>query len=696
MQKITRHFKYIILTAVFVFPVFIFAAWVDAPASPPGYGLSGCTPKPCAEEDFKPIMQNEIRQVKRGGLIVGVLSGLIRTNTTSDLADITSGPLEAFEVNGKIRASGFFDAQNPLYFIDPASDTSSGNLFGGLMVGGKLTALNLTVSGGAGIGATTDPREKLEVTGGTRFGQAPTTFPTLSAAMSSLTGTTATTSSTTSYPSVGTLLIDSEAMTYTNTTATTFTGLIRGALGTAAATHAIGATVKNYLFTALATATTPRMVITGDGNVGIGTTGPGYKLDVAGDINLPATGFLRIAGLSGSTGQVLSRISTGLAWQTPVVGANYWTLNATNDISNNNSSGRVGIGTTPNAKFDVGNGSDGVVIYQQVDNTQTIQAYIDGTWATRTTYASGCCNSLLLQPDVGNVGIGTTAPGAKLHILGSVQNTLALDSPSYPELTLRVGGVIKSYDAISTAAGGYFGTSAVGDRIIRAEAGNILFGYGSTELVRITTGGRVGIGTTPNAKFDVGNGSDGVVIYQQTDNTQTIQAYIDGTWATRTTYASGCCNSLLLQPDVGNVGIGTTAPGAKLDVLGNITVGFANATYITLRDDESPNGIKYIHANSNVVGFLSGAGSWLSYWDNAGNQVNYGGASFAGNVTIGGDLVADGNTWGAESMQGAVTSWGYECPAGYYVVGVWGDRSDSGGELNRDDWTVDGIKCKRL
>ncbi len=66
---------------------------------------------------------------------------------------------------------------------------------------------------------------------------------------------------------------------------------------------------------------------------------------------------------------------------------------------------------------------------------------------------------------------------------------------------------------------------------------------------------------------------------------------------------------------------------ANLQVNGNADVGFIRVGYgtqshITLEDDESPNGVKYIHANSNNIGFLSGAGAWLSRWDNAGNQVN--------------------------------------------------------------------------
>jgi FtsZ-binding cell division protein ZapB len=34
--------------------------------------------------------------------------------------------------------------------------------------------------------------------------------------------------------------------------------------------------------------------------------------------------------------------------------------------------------------------------------------------------------------------------------------------------------------------------------------------------------------------------------------------------------------------------------------------------------------VKYIHANSNYIGFLSGYGGWIAQWDNSGNQTNQG------------------------------------------------------------------------
>jgi hypothetical protein len=105
-----------------------------------------------------------------------------------------------------------------------------------------------------------------------------------------------------------------------------------------------------------------------------------------------------------------------------------------------------------------------------------------------------------------------------------------------------------------------------------------------------------------------------------------------------------------------NVGAATQTKSGTLNLGGNINViglmkgssglDVGNAagaySYITLRDDESVNGVKYIHANSDAIGFLSGTGLWLTYWDAAGNQQNFGqinsiggGAYRTGGVRVG-------------------------------------------------------------
>jgi len=118
-------------------------------------------------------------------------------------------------------------------------------------------------------------------------------------------------------------------------------------------------------------------------------------------------------------------------------------------------------------------------------------------------------------------------------------------------------------------------------------------------------------------------------------NTGTLRV-TSGAGATKVLTSDASGNATWQVPAVGSGdNLGNHTATQALNMAGNsitnagsitatnrLTVSEANGayTYITLRDDESPNGVKHVHANSNVVGFLSGAGSWLSYWSNAGDQ----------------------------------------------------------------------------
>jgi hypothetical protein len=65
---------------------------------------------------------------------------------------------------------------------------------------------------------------------------------------------------------------------------------------------------------------------------------------------------------------------------------------------------------------------------------------------------------------------------------------------------------------------------------------------------------------------------------------------------------------------------GSTMTG-KLTIQGNrLRVGESSDTvsWIEMMDDESSNGLKYIHANSNLIGFVGGPGSWIMYVNSSG------------------------------------------------------------------------------
>ncbi len=234
------------------------------------------------------------------------------------------------------------------------------------------------------------------------------------------------------------------------------------------------------------------------------------------------------------------------------------------------------------------------------------------SWATGGQWSTSGSN---IYYSTGNVGIGMTPGNAKLDItqnanvvgLGITSNSAGWGSG----IGLNNTGGGRNWGIYSGADGSFHfnDTTAGADRLV------------------INSSGNVAIGNAPaNDKFTVGtnsNGSDGVVIRQNGDNSSSIQAFIDGQWSNRASYAGGCCNALALQPDVGSVGIGTVSPSQKLDVAGNVT---AQVYY-----DRDNTGYYLDSNNGSVLNdvYLTSRGMWLSqtarkdggeFW--AGAQVN--------------------------------------------------------------------------
>ena len=247
---------------------------------------------------------------------------------------------------------------------------------------------------------------------------------------------------------------------------------------------------------------TTRMRIKGDGTIGIGTDSPDFKLDVRDS----SYNVLLVSGAGNGTYPILhvkdsSDISTAL-----FEGNRAGDQSSRISLWHNPASAHEGSHTAivfqmnndQNAKHNYGEIKSGIDDY--TEDTE------DGYLAFSQIKAGSLTEGMRINST--GVGIGTTAPDAPLHILkaaggANIVTALKLD----PDDTTTNSGVSIDFNASTTNTG----ASLVGSRIIGAREGSNASGFLALytspdatssvplERMRITSAGKVGIGTTAPA-----------------------------------------------------------------------------------------------------------------------------------------------------------------------------------------------------
>jgi len=326
---------------------------------------------------------------------------------------------------------------------------------------------------------------------------------------------------------------------------------------------------------------TERMRINSSGNVGIGTTSPSTKLEVVGNFK---------SSLSGYEFQVYPAFDTNLVGMG--ASSNHNLAIVTNAIERMRitSGGNVGIGTTtPASKLNVSGDnisvSAGYGLAWSGDTSRIMTPEDNVSGALIQTpgiirFNPGSSEKMRINSS-GNVGIGTTNPTEKLHVAGVAQ---ILDDGSRGRITFQISSTQNDLYSTTTAFDDY--------RNLRLSSNElILSSGGTTERMRITSGGNVGIGTTsPSEKLHIdgnirltnGNGfttANSIVrqINSHAGSANQFQiASIDfltsdfvdgGTIVLKTNGYSGNTERMRIT-SAGNVGIGTTTPfsNAKLQI----------------------------------------------------------------------------------------------------------------------------------
>jgi len=338
-------------------------------------------------------------------------------------------------------------------------------------------------------------------------------------------------------------------------------------------------------------------------NVGIGTTEPAYKLDVQGGQINSSGGFCiagncktsweqAIGGLWTQDGNNIYNANTGNVGIGVISPSQKFQVNTTTtEAFVVTSAGQVGIGTTePTSHLSFGQ-AVGNITSDTADASDTKAIRITGGGSYGNTRGasivvkgnefSGSGGELYLEAgniattgvvriytgaserltilDNGNVGIGTTNPNTKLNIF---------DNSSGPIISLQ--GLTTNYRGLRIAD-----TNNTENWFAGANASNkyVIKRNGTTDDVTIDTSGNVGIGTTgPLASLEVKRTAADANFAAWIEGTNTanygLGVNIAATTSTKAIadFRSGNTSRLFVRAD-GNVGIGTTSPGAKLEVV---------------------------------------------------------------------------------------------------------------------------------
>ena len=362
-----------------------------------------------------------------------------------------------------------------------------------------------------------------------------------------------------------------------------------------------------------------------DTNVGIGTTSPDYKLDVAGNIGLDQY------------------------------------------IYHNGDADTYFNFTADNLAVNVGGET---LISLVEDGTQDIvELGDDGDVDIKLS--AGADGALFVQGSDGYVGVGTTTPSRQLEIHNSD------DSSVEPMAIYNDNGDIAFDFVLNSTGGGLLGINDSSEtRDIQLYAGGNVF---------FNNNGNVGIGTTNpiygklEVKPTANDASTGIALF--TGSGSTARSWIDssGNWLmTRGTTAT---NGISMKTD-GNVGIGTTNPTGELNVIPSATIGgstignagilvgttssgigidtneiYAKGTNLIMGVIDTANDIRFQQGTNNLMSIDGGTGNVGIGTTNptSANLQVVGSTHISSNATIKGNTTIEGSTVTLSGIPGLTT-----------------------------------------
>jgi hypothetical protein len=383
-----------------------------------------------------------------------------------------------------------------------------------------------------------------------------------------------------------------------------------------------------------------------NGRVGIGTTGPAYALDV-----------------------------NGVIVQRPAAAANmnnYIQANAAQAQSTTNLNPGVTVWSGSGYRYGMDLGYVGSRYRTRLFAPGIAAGNADigfgfHTAGTDPTAQSSFTEAMTIRGDTGNVGIGTTAPGYLLTINGpnasasgphtAVYTSADTTYPVFQQLNWAHDNVSLNFDTVYNGGAAFISSSNTNNFQIYKRSGLLEFNYAQAVAagsniswnngITLDSYGDVSIGgTSPILSLEVdhadsttGGATAGVVggaswLYLWTANTVYGPAVIwdnsnDLRFIPQSSIGGSGSEKMRITAS-GNVGIGTTGPGATLDVLGP-----NSSTDLSVRSSSGQIQFYAYSTPANYIESTNAAGTASELLVFTGNAGGTGTFSFSGNVGIG-------------------------------------------------------------
>ena len=331
------------------------------------------------------------------------------------------------------------------------------------------------------------------------------------------------------------------------------------------------------------------------GNIGIGTTAPTHRLTVAGGnvLMFPSDNTRQLSFFNDSYGITAS---SGLEL---ITGDYIRFRQGSTELARLTTTG-LGIGTTsPTGKLDIVPSAQNAINISRAGGYASLYSSNDFVFETDSIFYFGVYTPRLFSVNgsfyttvAGSVGIGTSSPTQKLHVVGNqyITGTITVGASGNNSNVnfvrsdgSSVGGIGWKNDGIFYVGGHLdYGPNAGNNVRVYGFGANLFLGNNTSgDVLTITNGGNVGIGTTsPSYKLDISGAlratgtvySDNGSLAGALNLGQVVSIGSSfGSYANLifTMHNGGGFSDIMKLQGNGNVGIGTTSPAAKLHVVGN-------------------------------------------------------------------------------------------------------------------------------